>query len=142
MAASYNNLGVVHYKLGDFEKAKDYYELALSIYQKKLGPENVEVAASYNNLGVVNNKLGDFEKAKEYHQLALSIRQKKLGPENVQVAASYNHLGVVHAEQSLLPYRDYCLLSQVHVIFMRLGGSQKINYSFLRRQCSGFGEKI
>ena len=37
VATSYNNLGVVHEKLGDFEKAKKYHELALSITQKKLG---------------------------------------------------------------------------------------------------------
>ena len=49
MAASYNNLGVVNNKLGDFEKAKEYHQLALSIRQKKLGPENVQVAASYNH---------------------------------------------------------------------------------------------
>ena len=51
MATSYNNLGLVHVQLGDFEKAKEYQELALSIYQKKLGPENVDVATNYNNLG-------------------------------------------------------------------------------------------
>ena len=51
MATSYNNLGVVHEKLGDFENAKDYQELALSITQKKRGPENVQAATSYNNLG-------------------------------------------------------------------------------------------
>ena len=34
MAASYNNLGLVHNKLGDFEKAKEYHELALSIAEK------------------------------------------------------------------------------------------------------------
>ena len=76
MAASYNNLGLVHNKLGDFEKAKEYHELSLSIIQKKLGPENVQVAASYNNLGLVHKQLGGFEKAKEYHEFALSITQK------------------------------------------------------------------
>ena len=91
MATSYNNLGSVHQELGDFEKAKEYQKLALSIRQKKLGPENVQVATSYNNLGVVRSKLGDFEKAKEDHELALSIDQKKLGPENVQVATSCNN---------------------------------------------------
>ena len=96
VATSYNNLGRVHNKLGDFEKAKEYHELALSITQKKLGLENVEVAVSYSNLGLVHDKLGDFEKAKEYHELALSITRKKLGPENVEVAASYNNLGLVH----------------------------------------------
>ena len=51
MAASYNNLGLVHDKMGHFEKAKEYHELALSIRQKELGPEDVQVAACYNNLG-------------------------------------------------------------------------------------------
>ena len=96
VATSYNNLGLVHNKLGDFEKAKECHELALSIAQKEIGPENVQVAASYNNLGLVHDKPGDFERAKESYELALSIRQKKLGPENVQVAACYNNLGSLH----------------------------------------------
>ena len=70
-------MGSLHEELGDFEKAKEYHELALSIRQKKLGAENVQVATSYNNLGLVHEQLGDFEKAKEYHELALSIYQKK-----------------------------------------------------------------
>ena len=69
-ATSYNKLGLVHDKPGDFEKAKEYHELALSIAEKKLGPENVELATSDNNLGYVHEQLGDFEKAKEYHELA------------------------------------------------------------------------
>ena len=67
VATSYNNLGVVHEKMGDFEKAKECQELGLSITQKKPGPENVQAATSYNNLGYVHEQLGYFEKAKEYH---------------------------------------------------------------------------
>ena len=36
MANIYNNLGLVHRKLGNFEKAKEYLELGLCIRQKKL----------------------------------------------------------------------------------------------------------
>ena len=79
VATSYNNLGVVHEKLGDFEKAKEYHQLALSITQKKRGPESVQAATSFKNLCYVHEQLGYFEKAKEYHELALSIKQKKLG---------------------------------------------------------------
>ena len=68
--------------MGDFEKAKKYHELALSVAQKKLGPENVQVATCYINLGLVHDTLGDFEKAKKYHKLALRIKREKLGPEN------------------------------------------------------------
>ena len=77
VAIIYNNLGLVHHKLGNFEKAKEYNELSLCIRPKKLRPEHAEVANSYNNLGLMHRKLGDFEKAKEYHELALSIYVKK-----------------------------------------------------------------
>ena len=86
----------MHHKLGDFEKAKEYHELGLSIKQKKLGPENVEVANSYHKLGMVHHKTGRFEKAKEYLELALSIDVKRLGPEHVEVAIIYSNLGLVH----------------------------------------------
>ena len=36
VANSYNNLGLVYRKLGNFEKAKEYLELGLCIRQKKL----------------------------------------------------------------------------------------------------------
>ena len=65
MATSYDNLVLVHHKLGDFEKAKEYHDFALRITQKKLGPESVQVATTYYNLGSVHEQLGDFEKAKE-----------------------------------------------------------------------------
>ena len=74
MATSYKNLGSVHEQLGDFEKAKEYLELSLSITQKKLRPEIVEMATSHNNLSSVHEELGDFEKAKEYHEVTLSMR--------------------------------------------------------------------
>ena len=69
MATSYNNLGVVHEKLGDFEKAKECHQLGLSITQKKRGPENVQAATSYNNLGYVQEQLGYFEKARSITNL-------------------------------------------------------------------------
>ena len=73
VATIYSSLGLVHDKLGDLEKAKEYHERALSIRQKKLRAENVDVATIYNNLGSVHEQFGDFEKAKEYHELARSI---------------------------------------------------------------------
>ena len=96
VTTSYNNLGLVHYKLSDFKKAEEFLELALSIRQKKPGPENVEIATSYYYLGLLHHRLKNFEKAKEYHELALNIRQKKLGPENLQVATSNYNLGLLH----------------------------------------------
>ena len=81
-------MGFLHEQLGNFEEAKEYHELSLSIRQKKLGPENVKVATSYHNLDLVHDKLGDFEKGKEYHELALCINQKMLRPVRVHDVSS------------------------------------------------------
>ena len=78
MATSYNNLGVVHEKLGDFEKAKEYTNLVWVLHRKS------EDLRMYKRqlvtiTWVVHEQLGYFEKAKKYHELALNITQKKLG---------------------------------------------------------------
>ena len=96
VAVSYNNLGLVHDKLGNYEQAKEYYHRDLAISLKQLGPEHVDVATSYNNLGVVYVNLGNYEQAKEYCHRALAIKLKQLGPEHVDVATSYNNSGVVY----------------------------------------------
>ena len=106
MATSCNNLALVHEQLDNFEKAKEYYEPALSIYQKKLGKENVQVATSYNN-----EQLGDFEKAKVDHVLARSNYQKKSRPVRVYdapVPATKSLVRSVYSAQDILQEAEEC----------------------------------
>ena len=91
-------LGRVHQDLGDLEQAKQYYERALTIYLKKLGPDHLDVAMCHNNLGIVHQHLGDLEQAKQYYERALTIRLKKLGPDHLDVATCHNNLGTVHQD--------------------------------------------
>ena len=69
VVTSYNSLGLLRGKMGDFEKAKKYHELALSVAQKKLGPENVQVATCYNNLGLVHDTLGELRRLRSITNL-------------------------------------------------------------------------
>jgi Tfp pilus assembly protein PilF len=69
---------VVCYDKGDLDQAKDYYQRALKILQKQLGPNHVDVAASYNNIGMVCRDKGELDQAKDYYQRALKIRQQQL----------------------------------------------------------------
>ena len=89
------SLGSVHHDLGDLEQAKEYYERALAICLKKLGPDHLDVAMCYNTLGSVHH-LGDLKQAKEYHERALTIYLKNLGPDHLDVAMCSNNLGSVH----------------------------------------------
>ena len=47
----------LHNDLGEHQQAKEYYERALSVQLKKLGPDHVEVARTYRSLGDVQRVL-------------------------------------------------------------------------------------
>ncbi|MGI6373943.1 MAG: tetratricopeptide repeat protein [Patescibacteria group bacterium] len=58
------NMGAMYYLAGDFQLAKEHYELAL-----KLNPDEPMV---YNNLGLIYFNLGELELAEEYFKLELA----------------------------------------------------------------------
>ena len=95
----------LHHDLGDHQQAKEYYEHALSIQLKKLGPDHVDVALTYHNMGTLHKDLGNHQQAKEYYELALSIQLKKFGPDHVYVPRTSRLLGdvqcVLDAQQQL-----------------------------------------
>ena len=77
--------------LGEYQKAKEYYEKALAI-TKEIGDREGE-APIYGNLGVAFRSLGEYQKAKEYHEKALAIRTE-MGDIKGK-AADYGNLGAV-----------------------------------------------
>ena len=53
VATSYNNIGNVYDRQGQYERSLEYYQKALEIFIKVSGQDHPAVAASYNNIGVV-----------------------------------------------------------------------------------------
>lgn len=94
--AGYFILGNVHFDKGDYDKAIEYYQKALTIDLNALGPDHPDMAASYNNLGIAYDAKGDYDRAVEYHRQALTIRLKALGANHPDVAQSYNNLGIAY----------------------------------------------
>ena len=95
---TYRIMGVMHWHLGDYQQAKEYFERTLSIQLNKLEPDHVDVAAVYLMMGNLHMNLGDHHRAKEYFKRALSIRLNKLGPDHVDVARTYHNMGILHRE--------------------------------------------
>ena len=79
MATSYNNIGQVWNKKGEYDKALEYYEKCLAIFLKTLGGEHPDVATSYFNIGKMHECKTEYEKAFEHYVLSSQIRFKKLG---------------------------------------------------------------
>ena len=99
IANLYNEIGLVYYKQGDYEKALEYYRKALVIKEKQLGNNHPSTSITYNNIGLVYKKQGDYKKALEYYRKALAIREKVLGKEHPDTATTYNNIGGVYYKQ-------------------------------------------
>ena len=94
-----NNVALIYRRSGGQKAAEPYYQHALELYEKQLGPEHPDVAAVLNNLGVFYTNEGRLEEAERMHQRALAIR-RKAGPKgSADIAQSNCNLAVVYHSQ-------------------------------------------
>lgn len=75
IAASFNDLGLVYTQL-DINKAFDYYEKALSMYQKLHSGDHPKIAIANTNLGYLNHREKLYGDAVNYYESALKIWEK------------------------------------------------------------------
>ena len=89
---SYGNIGKVHRKKSEHDKALELYRKSLAIKIKKLGPEHPDVATNYREMAFVYKAKKDLIKAKEYWEKAHAIWLKKLGPNHPDTKAQLDAL--------------------------------------------------
>jgi tetratricopeptide (TPR) repeat protein len=92
-ARSLNNLALVYQDLGQNERARDFYQEALQIFDHQ-NPKSAEVAAIFGNLAVVQRDLGDAKQALRYCLKALKLCRQIYGDNHLQTALSFNNLAV------------------------------------------------
>lgn len=95
IADAYNNLGILHQKLSDYDSALYYYNATL-----KLNDDSKVVADILDKIGVLYKELSMYDKSVQYHKDAMKLKET-LG-DKIGVAASLNNIGNVH-----LKHRDY-----------------------------------
>ena len=120
-ATSYNEIGLVYWKQGNYPKALEYYFKALEIREKKLGKGHSDTAESYNNIGAVYDDQGDYPKALEYFFKALEIRENKLGKDHPDTASSYNNIGSLYYHQGDYPKALEYLNKALVIVEKKLG---------------------
>ncbi len=89
LAYTLNNLGIVTRVIGDYPKAIDYSNKALSLTMDEL-----IVASSYNNIGACQRNMGLYEKALKSYIEALKIYDKR--KDVLNQAIIYNNLGLIY----------------------------------------------
>ncbi|XP_078354232.1 tetratricopeptide repeat protein 28-like [Oculina patagonica] len=85
----YVNLGNVLISLGEYEKAKEYLEVALVI-EKEIG-DRQGIALCYGNIGNVFQRVGEYLRASEYYETAAAI-SREVGDRKFE-GAVYRNLG-------------------------------------------------
>lgn len=84
IALSYNHIGVLYHKDGEFEKAKENFQKALEIAEEVGLP--LPIANYSNNLATLYRRFNDYDNALYYHNKALKLYQSidnKYGVANV-----------------------------------------------------------
>ena len=76
VAASYNNIGLAYYSLGDYDKALEYYNKALGIQLNVLGENHPDVATILDCLVFLYSETQQFLKAYKTAEDALNIRKR------------------------------------------------------------------
>ena len=87
-----NNLAILYWQKGDYERAEATYAKALEVQKDLYGDRHAHVASTLNNIALVHVETGDFETALEYHSEALSIRREVFEAPHPDIAESLNNL--------------------------------------------------
>jgi DNA-binding NtrC family response regulator/tetratricopeptide (TPR) repeat protein len=98
LAHSYNCFGRVHFRLGDLDKAREFYEAALHLFRWDLNDDEGVIRA-HNNLGVLYRHLSDWRQA-TWHLLRSMGLATRLG-NFAYIAVSCANLGIVHLKSGL-----------------------------------------
>ncbi|MEO6562351.1 MAG: tetratricopeptide repeat protein, partial [Nitrosospira sp.] len=94
-----NKAGKINHEMGRYPEARSFYEKALAIRERSLGPEHPNIAASLNNLAGLYHDEGQYAKAEPLFQRSLKILEKALGRDHPDVAVCLNNLATLYYTQ-------------------------------------------
>ena len=94
----YSNAGTNYRKLGDYDRARQYAERALTLKLEHYPPEHPSVPKYYSNIGKVLRDRGDYEKALPYFEKALALSEESLGADHPTTYGATGELGSAYAD--------------------------------------------
>jgi tetratricopeptide (TPR) repeat protein len=93
----YNNLGIAHENLIEYNQAIDYYHRGISLAKRTPNQQRI-LAILHNNLGSIHMKKGEFDEAFKNMDLALATRKEM--NDKAGEASSYRMLGILYKTQN------------------------------------------
>ena len=109
VADSYNNVGIIYWNQGNYDKALENHFASIKIREEALEKakqiknnllvdySNNGLSASYNNIGLVFDTQNKYEKAIENYSISLKIQEEIHDKHGM--ANTYNNIGVIYYNQ-------------------------------------------
>lgn len=91
-------LGQIHYRLGNIETARSYYDRVLSIREREFGEDSHAVAKVMTGLGELLVATGDMEPARQQLERAFGILEGNAGMANADTAWCVRCLATVYRQ--------------------------------------------
>lgn len=98
MAGDFYSLGVFHYFLGDYGRARDYLAACIDLREQGLPPDHYLLSDPYEVMGIVHEEAGAPELTARYFQRARRIKAASFGPESVPVGYTLENLALLHQQ--------------------------------------------
>lgn len=114
-AMTFNNLGAVYEKLGEFEQAELRYRNSLAIIEIIQGPNHPDIAMSLNNLASLYFSQKEFGKAEPLWQRSLGISESILGDSHPHLVQPLVTLGIVTQAQHKFDQAETFYLRAIHI---------------------------
>lgn len=145
-ATTFNNLGAVHEKLGEYEQAELRYRNSLAVIEILQGPHHPDIVMGLNNLASLYFAQKEFEKAEPLWKRALEISEGILGDSHPHLVQPLITLGIVTQAQQKFDQAETFYLRAIRITEHSLNPQHPSliplyeRYASLLRQASREGE--
>ncbi|MEM8962409.1 MAG: serine/threonine-protein kinase [Acidobacteriota bacterium] len=92
-------LGVIYWKLSNFDRAEGLFDNALTVLRDELGDASAESARTLDRLAALYSDTGRYDEAETMHRDAITALEAALGPDDSKLADGYNGLGILFMRQ-------------------------------------------
>ncbi|GHU66585.1 hypothetical protein FACS1894184_04930 [Clostridia bacterium] len=122
-AGVYNNIGIIYIKNGDYSKAIEYCEKAVSITDSSpiFDNEEVDTFKYYSNYALAYALTENYEDALTWYKEALQNCQLVRESDSIDIGSLYAGLGSVYYFQSNYDYAIDCLLKAIPIYEQTFG---------------------
>lgn len=111
MAIAANCYGLAYWKLGEFNKALDYFAEAL-LLNRQLKNKN-GIAAAYGNIGIIYYQKNDFDQTLEFFLKAFEITSEL--KDTVGIVRSYQNIGTIYRKMRNYDKALECYLNVIYL---------------------------